>query len=692
MTGFWDRFGRFVSSRRSWIVLVVALMAIGAVTAIGTSSESTGSPQGLPSSAEAARAAEVLTTFPDANLAPVVAVFSRQDNGALTASDLQQAAAAYQRMLRVDRGVTDPAPTGQPPVIGSEDGKAAISTVYLSAELSGFDLTDTVASVRDAGRDGLDSAVTLQVTGGPAFGADIANAFKGADFRLLGFTALVVAVLLLVTYRSPILWIVPLLVVGLADRTAAIVAAWVAGAAGISLDGSTTGITSVLVFGAGTNYALLLVSRYREELRRTPDHRAALAVSVRHAGPAIVASNITVVLAVSSLLLAITPSNQALGLSSATGLLVALIFVLLMLPPALALTGRRLFWPFIPTRESRRPLHDSRWYTVADWVRLRPVVTLLITLPILVVGVCGIVGVPIGLSQAEQFRVQAESADGLKTLETHFSSGLSSPTTVVARTDRAPEVLTAITATDGVGTAAPSGTSEAGWTRFRVILDADPSSDEAFSIIDALRSSVHAVDGAQALVGGADAQALDAERATTRDQVVVIPIILGVVFVVLLILLRALLAPVMLIGATILSAFAATGAGAWMSIHALGFPALASSVPLFAFLFLVALGIDYTIFLVTRAREETPEHGAREGVVRAVALTGGVITSAGIVLAAVFGVLGVLPLITLTQLGIVVGVGILIDTFVVRTLVIPALFGIVGRRAWWPSDLSRGKD
>ena len=261
---------------------------------------------------------------------------------------------------------------------------------------------------------------------------------------------------------------------------------------------------------------------------------------------------------------------------------------------------------------------------------------------------------------------------------------MTDPAIVVADSGRADAVQQAIDTTPGVVSATPAGQSPTGLSRWSVIIDAAPASGKALETIDALRNSVHAADPG-ALVGGSDAQARDVRDAAARDRLVVIPAILAVVLLVLYVLLRAVLAPPLLVAATVLSALAALGLGGWASIHVFGFPALDNSTPLFAFLFLVALGVDYTIFLVTRAREETPEHGTRDGMVRAVSATGGVITSAGVVLAAVFCVLGVLPLIVMTQLGIIVGLGILLDTFVVRTLVIPALFALIGPAIWWPS-------
>jgi putative drug exporter of the RND superfamily len=451
------------------------------------------------------------------------------------------------------------------------------------------------------------------------------------------------------------------------------------------------------VFGAGTNYALLLISRYREELGRTivgENPRDALDVAVRRAGPAILASNATVVLALLTLLFASSPSVRSLGVQAAAGLVVAAVFVLLVLPPLLALFGKRLFWPFVP-QVGAKPLTDSGiWHRIAEAVARRPGRIAIVSIAGLALLCTGLLTTPIGLSQTEQFRVQAESVSGYETLAAHFPSGLTDPTRVIAATDRADGIQKAITGTPGVLSATPSGQSPGGLSQWSVVLDAAPASEKAFETIDALRVSVHSVDR-DALVGGSDASARDAGAAAEHDRLVVIPAILIVVLAVLYVLLRSALAPLILVAVTVLSALAALGLGGWASVHLFGFPALDNTAPLFAFLFLVALGVDYTIFLVTRAREETPSHGAapaatsghgtRDGIVRAVSATGAVITSAGIVLAAVFCVLGVLPLIVLTQVGIIVGLGILLDTFVVRTVIIPALFTLIGPVIWWPA-------
>lgn len=681
----WERFGGLVSGRLSWMLaLAVALVGGGLLGLIPQSSSAEQSPVVLPPTAESARAAELAKQFPGGDTAPVILLVTKDNGGTLSPEDLGAAQQARERMAAVDGVVAGP----PMPPIPSADGKAALAPLALRPNLTGFELSDTVKALRAAAEDGLPKSLVTNVTGGPAFGADIANSFSGANVILLAVTGAVVALLLIVTYRSPVLWLVPLLVIAFADRVAAVLGGAIAEATGMGGDGSTTGITSVLVFGAGTNYALLLISRYREELRRprsvAANHRQALQIAVRHAGPAIVASNATVVLALLTLLLASSPTTRSLGVQAASGLLVAAFFVLLMLPPLLALFGRKLFWPFVPQSGSEDLTTTGAWHRVADWVSGHAGRVAAVSIATLGALAALVVTLPIGLSLIDQFRVKADSVTGFQTLSAHFPGGMTDPTKVIARTDRADAVATAIQSTSGIAEVTPAGVSDTGLTQWQVVLDAAPASKQAFTVVDALRDSVRKADP-DALVGGADAQALDTRTAAIHDQWVVIPAILSVVLAVLYVLLRAALAPLVLVAATALSTLAALGMGGWVSVHVLGFPALDNTTPLFAVLFLVALGVDYTIFLVTRAREETPGHGTRGGIVRAVSATGAVITSAGIVLAAVFAVLGVLPLIALTQLGIIVGLGILLDTFVVRTVVIPALFTLVGPAIWWPA-------
>ena len=677
----WDRVGGLVSSRRSWaLALFIAALGGALLGVIPQSATAQQSPVILPPTAESVRATELIKQFPGGDTAPVLLVISRADGTDLSPDDLAAAGQAHNRMMQTT-GIAD-APAA--PVIPATDGKAAVAPLALNPDLTGFALSDTVTALRDAARDGLPDGLVANVTGGPAFGADIANSFASANINLLAVTGAVVALLLIITYRSPVLWLVPLLVIAFADRIAAVAGTAVAEATGLGGDGSTTGITSVLVFGAGTNYALLLISRYREELRREPAHRQALRTAVRFAGPAIVASNATVVLALLSLLLASSPTTRSLGVQAASGLFVAAVFILLVLPPLLALFGPKLFWPFIPRVGSAEITTTGAWHRVADWVSGhagRVAVASILALGILATG---LIGIPVGLSLIDQFRVRADSVDGFKTLSAHFPGGLTDPTRVIARTADTEAVQAAIAATPGIASVTSAGVSDAGLSQWQVVLNATPASDAAFTTVVALRDSVSQADPG-ALVGGSDATALDTKNTAVRDRWVVIPAILIVVLAVLYVLLRAVLTPLVLVATTTLSTLAALGMGGWVSVHLLGFPALDNTTPLFAFLFLVALGVDYTIFLVTRAQEETPQHGTRGGIVRAVSATGAVITSAGIVLAAVFAVLGVLPLIALTQLGIIVGLGILLDTFVVRTIVIPAMFTLIGPAIWWPA-------
>jgi RND superfamily putative drug exporter len=681
----WDALAAAVTGRRSWLAgLGAILLGVGLMVLIGGNAAAGRAPLSVPSGSDSAKVDALARQFPGGDRVQLIVVFSRADGAALDPADVGAARAANDRVLALTHHA------GTAPVMVSGDGKAAIGMASVGADLSGLDLNNAVAALRTAANAGLPPGLNAHVTGGPAFGADIANAFTDANVTLLAVTASVVALLLIATYRSPVLWLAPLLVIGFADRVATAVGTAVASLTGLSFDGATSGITSVLVFGAGTNYALLLISRYRQELSRHSAHRDALRRAVRMAGPAIVASNATVVLALLTLLFASTPSTRSLGALAACGLVVAAVSVLVVLPPMLALCGRRLFWPFIPRAGSGATLDSGPWHSVAEWVARRPAVVAAVAIAVLAVLATGLLGTRIGLAQTEQFRVRADSVSGYDIVAAHFSAGAANATLVVAPTAQAARIQQAIGSTPGVVSAFESGGSTTGLTRWSVVIDAPPSSGRAFKIVAALRDSTKAV-APGALVGGADAQALDVRDGAADDRLVLIPAILVVILAVLHVLLRSALAPPTLLAATILGALAALGVGGWASTHIFGFPALDNSTPLFGFLFLAALGVDYTIFLVTRAREETAHYGARDGMVRAVSATGGVITSAGIVLAAVFCVLGVLPLIVLTQLGIIVGLGILLDTFIVRTLVIPALFALIGDRVWWPTDPTRAK-
>lgn len=627
-----------------------------------------------PPDSESSQVSALLEEFANADEQSVLVVASRADAADLSLADIT-ALEDIVPALDAHTGLESSAPTV------SDDGAAAVIVAPITVGADNAETADIIKDLRTEVGDNTPAGLTLQVTGGPAFGADVTSAFDGADFTLLLVTILIVAVLLIVTYRSPILWLLPLVIVAFADQ----LAGKVTGAVGNLLDLQfDSGIISVLVFGAGTNYALLLISRYREELFVEENHRAALSTAWRKTMPAILASNITVVLALLTLALAVIPGTRGLGISSAVGLLIALAAVLFALPPLLAVCGRRVFWPFVP-KPGTNAEHGKVWKGIATGVMRRPWLSLGAGVLVLTVMGAGLVGTTVGLDQVEKFRVQSESAAGLEVLGDHFPPGESQPIFIVANSAEADSVLDSVDDVDGVVRANPIGeTTDGALTKIMVTGEYAPGTPESLDLVTELRDIVHDVPGADAVVGGAVATDLDARAGNQQDLLLIAPLVLAVSFIVLLVLLRSLVAPVVLLLINVASAAAAIGAGSWLSRVLFDQHALDLQVPLLAFLFLVALGIDYTIFLVHRARAEAESHGTREGMVRAVSHTGAVITSAGIVLAAVFAALGVLPLVTLGQLGLIVGVGVIVDTLVVRTVIVPAVFGVLGDRIWWP--------
>lgn len=677
------RLSRALTSRRgAWIALAVAVLLLVGLFGALSRAEAPSGVEPAPPASESARVDRALAGFPGADEQSVLVVASRDDGAALSAADR----AALERLAPVLSDHTGHDVSG--PLV-SDDGEAALLVTPITVGEDNTATAEVINSLRAAIDDHPVPGVEVQVTGGPAFGADIAAAFDGADFTLLAVTIAIVAVLLVLTYRSPVLWLVPLAVVAAADRLAGLVTAALGQTFDLRFD---AGIISVLVFGAGTNYALLLISRYREELRVTADHRPALARAWRRTVPAVVASNVTVVLALATLGLAVIPGTRGLGITSAAGLLLALVAVLFVLPPLLAVCGPKVFWPFIPGPGRARPGRGA-WRAVAERVVRRPAVALVAGLALLGVMASGLVGTSVGLDQMEKFRVPSESAAGLEVLADHFPAGEAQPMAVVADRDRAEAVADALADVDGVVRAHVIAESTDGaFAHIMVVGEPVPGTPESLALVDRVRDVAHAVPDAEAMVGGAVATEVDARAGNQRDLMLLAPLVLLVSLLVLVVLLRSVVAPVLLLLANLVSAVAAIGAGSWLSRVVFDQPALDLQVPLLSFLFLVALGIDYTIFLVHRARSEAGTHGTRAGMVEAVAHTGGVITSAGIVLAAVFAALGVLPLVTLGQLGMIVGVGVIVDTVVVRTVVVPSLFGLLGDRMWWPGRPARRRD
>lgn len=672
---------RLTSRRGAWIALLVAALVVVALFGVFGNANAPARTGQAPVGSESIHVAELMERFPDADHQSVLVVATREDGAKLAPADVE-ALKALTPVLDAQSADKSSGP------IASEDGKAA---VLVTPIVVGSDNTQTAKIIKELRSqigtntpDGLD----LLVTGGPAFGADVAAAFEGADFTLLLVTILIVAFLLIVTYRSPVLWLVPLVVIAVADGLAGKVTAAIGSIWNFGFD---AGIVSVLVFGAGTNYALLLISRYREELQGTENDRAALSTAWRKTAPAILASNVTVVFALLTLLFAAIPMTRGLGVPAAVGLLLALLAVLFILPPFLAVCGRRVFWPFIP-RPSQQHAQGRAWRAIASGVAKRPLTSLMAGLIPLAVMTTGLVGTSVGLDQLETFRVQSESATGLETLSAHFPPGEAQPIWITTHSEKTREVVTAASCVEGVVRAHPAGqTDDGSLTKVMVTSQYSPGTEQSLVQIKELRDAVHSIQDADALVGGAVATNVDARSGTEHDLLLIAPLVLTISFFVLLSLLRSLVAPVVLLLVNVSSAVAAIGAGAFLSRILFDQSALDLQVPIFAFLFLVALGIDYTIFLVHRARAEAFQLGTRAGMVEAVAHTGSVITSAGIVLAAVFAALGVLPLVTLGQLGLIVSVGVLVDTLVVRTVIVPAIFSLAGDRIWWPRKLHAHK-
>jgi RND superfamily putative drug exporter len=685
----------FITGRKTaWATLLIGLIfAVLAFGPLAAKTAETVPGVGLPADTESVIVDEKLATLPGSDSTAAVIVYAAE-------SELTDAQATWLQ------GEFDPIaqlPTGGandkfaefsnvdlngskfvPPASISEDKTTAVITVPMEKTEDTEEITSRIESIREIAKEGMPSGLEVYVTGPEGFSADLSGVFAGADFTLLLSTVIIVAVLLLVTYRSPILWIIPLLVVGTADGMAGQLARQVAGLFGITPDGSVTGILAVLVFGAGTNYALLLIARYREELLKFENRHQAMAVALRGAGPAIIASGSTVVLALLALTLADLAGTRALGIVCATGIVIAMISALTVLPAALVVFGRGIFWPFVPKFGGINKSESGLWAKLGQGVSRKPVAVSVIGVIILGALATGASSIQVGLASTERFLQQPEAVIGQQVLAEAFPAGATSPTIIVANNAQMNDVKEVAEKVPGVDSVVV-GTKNDEFTKLEVILDGEGQSEEAYSAIRALRVAVDDVSGADAMVGGLDAQAMDVKDAYARDQLIVIPLILLLVFVVLVLLLRALVAPVLLLLTVVASFFASMGAGWWIFTNLLGFPALDLSVFLFSFLFLVALGVDFNIFLVTRAKEEAEKLGTKQGMIKALSSTGGVITSAGILLAAVFAVLGVLPLVALAQIGVIVCIGVLLDTLLVRTVIVPALAFMTGKTFWWPA-------
>ncbi|MFC6236482.1 MMPL family transporter [Longivirga aurantiaca] len=669
--------GHLASRGRALLLLLAVLVVVGAVFAIPTPDKVERLvPSGLPASYQSTEAQLRQDQLPDEGVAPAFVVVSREDGGTLTEADKAAVAAISEAVAPL--GVQGPPTTTEI----SADGTVAKTPVYVDTSGEILDVADDVAAIREEARADVPAGLVVQVTGPPAFQADIAAVFEGANVTLLAATALVVAVLLLITYRSPWLWIVPLVTVGIAEQFTLKVVGLFAPQFGIVVDESAVGITSVLVFGAATDYALLLIARYRDRLRTDESRFDAMRYAVRRTAEPILASGATVTLALLTLLLAEQETLRGLGFAAAIGVVVAVLTGLIVLPAAMVVFGRGLFWPFVP-RVGDVAREGKVWGRIGEAVKRRPNIVGVGATVFLVVLSLGSIGISVGLTQNEQFRVKPEAVAGQDTIARAFPAGSSQPVAVMTNPGSVAAVTAAVEGLDGVSSVTP-GPAEGDIAQVNVVLDSDPGSDESFDSVREIRAAVAEVDGADAVVGGETATLLDANEAALRDAKLIIPIVLVLVLLVLVLLLRALLAPVLLVATVLLTFFAALGTSWLIFQNVLGYPALDNGVLLLSFIFLVALGVDYNIFLATRAREEAMVSDTRSGMLTALKATGGVITSAGILLAAVFAVLGVLPLIALAQIGIIVGIGVLLDTLLVRTVLVPALAFVFGERFWWP--------
>jgi putative drug exporter of the RND superfamily len=666
-----------------WVVVVAVLYPLSAKL---TGAEKNTASAWLPASAESVKVLDVQQRFQSPNDYPGVVVYYRASG--LTAADRAKAAADARRFAGL-HGVVPGQVTGPIP---SADGKAMQTLVVVNVGSQGWNGAITpVGSMRAIARAGA-NGMTTHVTGPLGYAADNAKVYKGVTGTLLYAALAVVIVILLISYRSPVLWLLPVISSVAALLTAEAVVYLLAAHAGLTVNEESGAILDVLVFGASTDYALLIVARYREELRRHDRRHLAMATALRRAGPAIVASGSTVVIALLMLSFAQLGSTKGLGPVLAIGIAVGMLAMLTLLPALLVIFPRGVFWPYKPTYGSPEPTTRGLWARVGWSIAPRPRLVWITTAVILGILALGLTGLKAnGLTNAQSFRGHPDSVTGETLLAAHFPAGAGQPVIVIGSPAAAAPLRAAFAATPGIAQVT-SPVVRGGYAYLQGTLTVPPDSHAAYATIDRARAKVHAVPGGHALVGGNTAVNLDIARAATHDNKLLLPLILAVVFIILAILLRALVAPLILTATVVLSFAAALGVSAFFFNHVFGFGGADNSFPLLVYVFLVALGIDYNIFLMTRVREEAHRRDTRHGAIVGLAATGGVITSAGFVLAGTFAALATLPSTFTTELGFAVAFGILLDTIIVRSVLVTALNLDVGRWMWWPSKLAHTPD
>ncbi|MEU6358236.1 MMPL family transporter [Streptomyces albidoflavus] len=644
----------------------------------------------LPQSAESTRVSEEQKAFSADEALPALVVWTAKDGGRLPA-DAREAATRTLASL-ADTGFTAGRPS---PALASEDGEALEGVVPLRTDLD--ELQPVLDEIKEAA--GKVPGTEAVIAGPAASQADLSDAFAGIDGLLLGVALIAVLLILLVVYRSVLLPLVIIFGAVLALGLACAVVYALAQRDVVRVDGQVQGILSILVIGAATDYALLLTARFREELSLHGDRFTAMRLAWRQSFGPITASAATVALGLLALLLSDLTNNRALGPVGAIGIVCSVFSALTFLPAALVLLGRAAYWPARPKVTGTGGSHRL-WQRVADRVDRTPRKVWAITLAALVA--CAAFAPTLtsrGVPLDEIFVNDAPSVSAQETLSRHFPGGAGNPAVVIADAGQVDEVVAAAKKTEGVASVAPvteSGRPGGGAPRVvdgRVRIDATlqdgADSDAAKETVARLRTAVHAVDGADAVVGGYTAQQYDTQRTAEADRNLIMPVVLAIILVILIALLRSLVTPLLLVLTVALNFAATLGIASLVFTHVFGFTGTDASVPLYGFVFLVALGVDYNIFLMSRVREETALHGTREGVRRGLTTTGGVITSAGVVLAATFAALGVIPLAFLAQIAFIVAFGVLLDTLVVRSLLVPALVRDIGPASWWPGALSR---